>query len=462
MLKDGLKPNQLSEIDLLPIPKSGNISLTKNYRGIALSSVVAKLFNKMILYRIQPKLDHYLRNEQNGFRPGRSTESHILALRRLIEGVKAHHRKAVILYVDFKKAFDSIHRGKMLKILKAYDIPPNILKAIAILYDNTRARVISPDGETEYFDITTGILQGDTLAPYLFVIVLDYVMHQTLEGREEELGFQLERRKSRRIGPKVITDLDFADDIALITEEIHQAQEMLDALEREAAKVGLYCNADKTEYQTFNQDLEQNPIFSYQGKQLTVVSNFKYLGAWMESSEKDIKVRKALAWKACHNLQKIWKSKMARKLKVRLFISTVESVLLYGSETWTLTKKLQKQIDGCYTRMLRMALNVTWKDHWTNIQLYQELPKVSEKIQKRRMRIAGHCIRHEEEIASRLILWQSDKGNRKQGRRHMTYIDNLLEDSGMANTSELHTYMTDRDSWRSLVHTLGRPGGRPK
>ena len=109
-----------------------------------------------------------------------------------------------------------------------------------------------------------------------------------------------------------------------------------------------------------------------------------------------------------------------------------------------------------------MALNVTWKDHWTNIQLYQELPKVSEKIQKRRMRIAGHCIRHEEEIASRLILWQSDVGNRKQGRRHMTYIDNLLEDSGMANTSELHTYMTDRDSWRSLVHTLGRPGGRPK
>ena len=71
---------------------------------------------------------------------------------------------------------------------KAYDVPPNLLKSIMLMYKNTRAKVISPDGETDYFKILTGVLQGDTLAPYLFVIVLDFVLRKTFEGREEELG----------------------------------------------------------------------------------------------------------------------------------------------------------------------------------------------------------------------------------------------------------------------------------
>ena len=187
-------------------------------------------------------MDDKLRNNQNGFRTGRSTSAHILALRRLIEGVKSHNRKAIIVFVDFKKAFDSIHRGQVMKILKAYDIPPKLLSMIAKFYENTRARVITPDGTTEFFNILAGVLQGDTLAPYLFVIVLDFVMRKAFEGNEEELGFHLNRRRSRRTPPTVVTDLDFADDIALLTEEIKQAQDMITKLENEAAKVGLHCN----------------------------------------------------------------------------------------------------------------------------------------------------------------------------------------------------------------------------
>ena len=122
------------------------------------------------------------------------------------------------------------------------------------------------------------------------------------------------------------------------------------------------------------------------------MENFNYLGAWTESIEKDFAVRKALAWNACHKLRKVWSSKLPRKIKVRIFITTVESVLFYGSESWTLTKKLTKQLDGCYTRMLRMALNISWKSHPTHEQLYGELPKVSKKVQPRRMRLAGYCI----------------------------------------------------------------------
>ena len=181
----------------------------------------------MLLLRIQPKLDPHLRPNQNGFRPKRSTTAHILALRHLIEGVKRYHLKSVIVFVDFSKAFDSVHRGMMLKILKAYGIPPQIVQAIAKLYEGTRARVVSPDGETDFFNVLAGVLQGDTLAPYLFAIVVDYLMRKAINGMDEELGFTLRPRRSRRAPLITITHLDFADDIALLCNEIHQAQELL-------------------------------------------------------------------------------------------------------------------------------------------------------------------------------------------------------------------------------------------
>jgi len=171
--------------------------------------------------------------------------AHILALRRLIEEVKKLNLKAVLVFVDFKKAFDSVHREKMFKILRAYGIPDKIVDAIAAMYKDIQARVITPDGETELFDIVAGVLQGDTLAPYLFAIVLDYVMRKAIDGREEELGFHLVKRKSRRVGPVTITDTDFADDIALISELMSQAQELLSRVEVEAAKVGLHCNSEE-------------------------------------------------------------------------------------------------------------------------------------------------------------------------------------------------------------------------
>ena len=95
------------------------------------------------------------------------------------------------------------------------------------MYTNTRAKVISPDGETEDFEITAGVLQGDTLAPFLFVIVLDYALRKAIGGKEDELGFTLKPRKSRRHPKIVLPDLDFADDIALLSDEINKAQERL-------------------------------------------------------------------------------------------------------------------------------------------------------------------------------------------------------------------------------------------
>jgi len=97
------------------------------------------------------------------------------------------------------------------------------------------------------------------------------------------------------------------------------------------------------------------------------VEDITFLGSTIRNSESDIRVRKEKAWGAYHTLKKLWNSKLRKSIKIRVFAALVESVLLYGSETWTMTKRLEKMVDGCYTRMLRMALNINqYRDHVSN------------------------------------------------------------------------------------------------
>ena len=112
-----------------------------------------------------------------------------------------------------------------------------------------------------------------------------------------------------------------------------------------------------------------------------------------------------------------------QKYQKRLFITTVEAILLYRSETWTLTKQLKKEIDGTYTRMLRMVFNISWKPKYTNQMLYQKLPPVTIKIKMRKMRLAGQCMRHDDEIANPLVLWILSDGKASRGRKRLTYVD---------------------------------------
>ena len=257
-------------------------------------------------------------------------------------------------------------------------------------------------------------------------------------------------RKSRRIGPLNLTDLDFADDIALLSNTSAQAQELLRKVEHAASCVGLHMNAKKTQFMTFNQPGRVS-IQTMDGSSLKKVDDFKYLGSWVRSTEQDIKVRKAMAWKACNKLTKIWKSTLSRHLKLKLFQATVESVLLYGCETWTVTKKISKSMDGCYTRMLRTVLNVSWREHMTNKDLYGDLPPVTSKITSRRLQFAGHCKRAEGTVVSNLVTWQPTHGKRSQGRPKKNYVELLQEDTGYS-IQEIETTMQDRSVWRAIIN----------
>ena len=167
-----------------------------NYRGITLTSIAAKIYNVLLRNRVEPKVDNILRKNQNGFRRNRSMTSKILTIIRILEGVQAKNLQVTILFVDFTKVFDSIHRGEMEQILLAYGLPKETVAAIMILYRNTKVKERSPDGDTDYFDIVAGKLQGDTLAPYLFIICLHYVLRTSIDKIKEN-GFKLTKKRSR-------------------------------------------------------------------------------------------------------------------------------------------------------------------------------------------------------------------------------------------------------------------------
>ena len=255
---DNQMPDQLGIMNLLPLPKSGDLSKTGNYnKGIALTSLVIKTINGMILNRLRPVIDPLLRGNQSGFRPGRSTVAQVLALRRVIEESLKNNLTAVLVFIDFKKAFDSLNHETMFKILSAYGVPARMLNAIKLCYQNLSAKVVSPDGDTDIFKIHAGVMQGDTLAPFLFVTVLDFALRRAIKGKEEELGLTIKKRQSSRVGASKLCDLDFADDIVLMSDTVQQAQQLLLNVEKECKGVGLMLNSGKTKLMFINLEYEQ-------------------------------------------------------------------------------------------------------------------------------------------------------------------------------------------------------------
>ena len=130
--KNHISPSIWRRSQIIHIPKSGDLTLPTNYRGISLLSIAAKIYNKLILNCLRPALEPILRKNQNGFRPGRSTLGQILTLRRIIEEITLSNKSAALIFVDFSKAFDSVNREKMFEILGLYGIPSEIINAISV------------------------------------------------------------------------------------------------------------------------------------------------------------------------------------------------------------------------------------------------------------------------------------------------------------------------------------------
>ena len=135
------------------------------------------------------------------------------------------------------------------------------------------------------------------------------------------------------------------------------------------------------------------------------------------------------------------------KMKRSFFQAAVVPILLYGCTTWTITKRMEKKLDGNYTRMLRAILNKSWRQHPTKSRLYGHLPSIAKTIKIRRTTLAEHCWRSSDDLLSDALLWTSSHGRTKAGRPARTYMHSLCTDTG-CSSEDLPEAMDDREGWR--------------
>ena len=150
------------------------------------------------------------------------------------------------------------------------------------------------------------------------------------------------------------------------------------------------------------------------------------------------------AWSALSSLEKVWKAAIKNETKLKVFKASVETILLYGSESWTLNVAQSKKLYGSYTKMLCAVYNISWRDHVTNKSLYGRLPRISVVVKCRRLALAGH-VSHHNEPAGKVLLW-SPEVKRRVRRPHITVKTLLEKDTGLSG-SQLLAPMEDRASW---------------
>ena len=440
MLSGGPAPTEWTFAHIVPIPKKPGTTRKEDHRGISLMSCAAKLFNKLLLARLQPVLDPYLRYEQNGFRPQRGTVTQILALRRVIEEARIRQSTLIVVFVDFRKAFDSVSRDALPLVLRAYHMPQQLVSAIMAMYHNTRAAVVTADGLSDLFDTSSGVLQGDTLAPFLFVMLLDWVLRTALPSAED--GFLLCRRVGRRHKEKRLSVLGYADDLALLSSSVEGAQRQIDRLAEVAASVGLQINTAKTEVLTVPDDIPADLTCTGADGQIIKLARcqrFIYLGGLVPRVEEDLQRRRGLASAAYRSIRAVLQSEaLPDRHRARLWQAVVETVLLYNAESWTLTATLERQLDSAHSGLLRAAFRAD--ESVGSEALYQraQLQRPSVILRRRRLQLASHVIRAENYCPQPLqdVLLLTLQGPFRRGQaRTRRYVDCILSDAGAPDTA---------------------------
>lgn len=437
-------PGQWRRSAVITVNKNSSRDLDQQ-RGITLSSTAGKANNKILHKRLASVIDPHLRYNQNGGRNSRSTIGQILSARILLEGCRTHQKDIVVIFIDFKKAFDSVLRCRIPELLAFYNVPDVLINAIMSFYSSTSAFVRTHYGETDDFSTACGVLQGDTLSPFLFTLFIDYVFRIICPDLS---GFTLDRRRSTRHSEKCVSDLSFVDDIAILTNSISEAQKTLDEVERVCLTVGLTINTTKTKFIALG--IEQAHLSTSNGD-IERVDSFKYLGSVLPSSSDDLNNRRGQAWAAIRGLNKIWASDVSTDVKLQLFRHTIEPVLLYASETWVLSNTLSTRLDSAYDAMLRHALGSHWPNVLPTAQLRKLSPSGSAISRQRQMSFFGHIERSKTYAPQPLhdiLHWQPKEKFRRGYGQVVSHGNVLCNELSFLKVSL--SAMSDRDVWRTL------------
>ena len=436
---------------LVKLPKSGDLSQCDKWRGITLLSIPSKVLTRIILDRMKDAVDKELRDEQAGFRKERSCTDQIATLRVIMEQTLEWQSSLYVCFIDFEKAFDSVDRQTIWNILRHYGVPEKAVNIIRLLYRDYSCQVIHDSRLSEQFAVTTGVRQGCLLSPLLFLIVLDWITRTAYASSGKGIQWTLMTK---------LEDLDFADDLALLSHRLQDMQVKVDALREASQRVGLKINSGKTKVLRTNH--EQEAPITINGTAVEDVKEFVYLGSKISQTggtDEDITARIKKARQAFAILRPVWRSTaISTRTKLRIFGSNVKSVLLYGSETWRVTKSSSNKIQTFINKCLRQILNVKWFDRVPNTDLWERAnqEQMVVLIRRRRWRWVGHTLRKDTANVTRQALEWNPQGKRKRGRPKQTWrrtIHDELRTIGLTWEGAKRN-ARDRRKWRATVEAL--------
>jgi hypothetical protein len=389
ILDSGVVPQDLKDAVIIVLFKGKGLATDcNNYRGISLLSHVGKLLTKIAERRLGGYIEDigFLPEAQCGFRKKRGTVDMLFVTRVLTEAAHNCNKPLASIFVDLKKAYDSVNRELMWWILKRIGVPPKLVAVIMGLHKGMRARMRVEGKVGEWFDVVLGLRQGCVIAPLLFNIFFACVVKLTdiliAEGDVggSEAGVPITHLESShmwkdakfREGKKYLNLSSiwialFADDAALMTQRGQaELQRMMSAFHKACNVFALTISVPKTEVMA---PIDTSTLVYIDGKLLNQVEWFKYLGAKHTPDGKsgpEVNRRCSLAWVAFSRYMNWFKCKsLSYKAKMSLYKTYVLTVLLYGCETWTTTVPIFKRLETFNYKAMLFICNHLRRDKFS-------------------------------------------------------------------------------------------------
>ena len=347
------------------IHKSGDTMQPKNYRPISIIPMLYKLFSKLMYKRLYPILDAAQCRDQAGFRNGYSTVDHMFVFSMLQQKSEEFNLNTWIAAIDFKKAFDSISQQYLWEALEEQHVPRGYIRILRNLCAGQTAQV-KTDVLSRNFEIHRGTKQGDPLSSLLFNALLERVMAKVKPAfMNKKYGVQMGSGLTDTKDETRLTNLRFADDVLVVGSSLKQVTEMLRLLKAETGRCGLELHPEKTKIisSTNRQNRPRSKYAQVGDMKIEVLARtgeIKYLGrqiTFTDAQRAEMKNRLRGAWaKFMEHKDELTKKAYSLSDRLRLFDAVVTPAVLYGAETWTLTKEMERTLRTTQRRMLRTIL----------------------------------------------------------------------------------------------------------
>lgn len=336
-------------------------------------------------------------------------------------------------FIDYKKAFDKVKHEKMTELLKNIGLDSRDICIIGNLYWNQKASVKVDDRMTEEIKIKRGVRQGCVLSPLLFNVYSEAIFKEALFDAVEGIT----------VGGERINNIRYADDTVLLADNEEDMQAIINRVVEVSTIYGLEINTQKTKLMVISKQNLPEPRITIGSNQLGRVTSYKYLGCCLNDQwdcNKEVRSRIEQARSAFIKMKTVLSNRdLQAELRIRVLRCYIFSILLYGAESWTLTKATSKKLEAFEMWAYRRILRISWVDRITNVEVLQRLGKNTEilnTIKKRKLEYLGHIMRHERYRIMQLIMQGKIQGKRSIGRRKTSWLRNLREWYGKT-TAEL-------------------------